>query len=45
LADEIGRVVRNYKFRHPKTTNDQVRDALDLVGRDYPLPWPEADVP
>ena len=45
LAGEIARVVRNYKLRHPETTNDQVHEALGTAGEDYPQSWPEDDEP
>jgi hypothetical protein len=45
LAVEIARVVRNYKLRHPKTTHDQIHEALETVGENYPQPWPEDDEP
>jgi hypothetical protein len=44
LADEIARLVRDYTLRHPATTNDQVREAMEIVGKDYPLPWPDGEV-
>jgi hypothetical protein len=36
LAAEIVRVIRGYKVRHPSTTEDEIRGALDIAGLDYP---------
>lgn len=37
LGREIERLIRNYKLRHPATSNEQIHDALEIVGEDYPL--------
>lgn len=35
LANEIVRVVHSYRLRHPATTDDQVRLAFRLAGREF----------
>ena len=44
LGSEIVRLIQNYSLRHPQTTFDQIRDALEIAGEGYPREsWADDD--